>query len=128
MLDCKPCVALLDTQAKLFDNVAPVSTAYRSLADTLQFLTFIRPDIMYAIQQVLYMHDSRDPHLSDPRYCRLRALSLAFLHPRANHLHRHSTRSGARTPVGLTLAMRFSWGQPHLLVFQATTRSLLLQC
>jgi hypothetical protein len=31
--------------------------AYRSLTDTLQYLTFSRPDIAYAVQQVcLHMH------------------------------------------------------------------------
>ena len=37
---------------------------YRSLAGALQYLTFTRPDIDYAVQQVcLHMHDPREPHL-----------------------------------------------------------------
>ena len=37
---------------------------YRSLAGALQYLTFTRPDIAYAVQQVcLHMHDPREPHL-----------------------------------------------------------------
>ncbi|GJU52944.1 ribonuclease H-like domain-containing protein [Tanacetum coccineum] len=36
-----------------------------SLAGALQYLTFTRPDISYAVQQVcLFMHDPREPHLS----------------------------------------------------------------
>lgn len=39
-------------------------TLYRSLAGVLQYLTFTRPDISYAVQQVcLFMHDRRHAHL-----------------------------------------------------------------
>jgi hypothetical protein len=39
-------------------------TAYRSLAGALQYLTFTRPDITYAVQQIcLHMHDPRETHL-----------------------------------------------------------------
>ncbi|XP_039797818.1 uncharacterized mitochondrial protein AtMg00810-like [Panicum virgatum] len=41
------------------------ATAYRSLAGALQYLTFTRPDITYAVQQVcLHMHDPRESHLA----------------------------------------------------------------
>ncbi|XP_021854633.2 uncharacterized mitochondrial protein AtMg00810-like [Spinacia oleracea] len=60
---CKP----VDTNAKLSaDSGPPVAdlTQYRSLAGALQYLTFTRPDIAYAVQQVcLFMHDPREPHL-----------------------------------------------------------------
>nr|GFA16850.1 ribonuclease H-like domain-containing protein [Tanacetum cinerariifolium] len=40
-------------------------TLYRSLAGSLQYLTFTRPDISYVVQQVcLHMHDLREPHFS----------------------------------------------------------------
>nr|GEX86836.1 ribonuclease H-like domain-containing protein [Tanacetum cinerariifolium] len=40
-------------------------TLYRSLAGSLQYLTFTRPDITYIVQQVcLYTHDPREPHFS----------------------------------------------------------------
>ncbi|PWA62706.1 ribonuclease H-like domain-containing protein [Artemisia annua] len=40
-------------------------TLYRSLAGGLQYLTFTRPDLSYAVQQIcLYMHDPREPHLA----------------------------------------------------------------
>ncbi|KAJ9556167.1 hypothetical protein OSB04_010781 [Centaurea solstitialis] len=56
-----------DTKTKLAVDGEPVSdpTLYRSLAGALQYLTFTRPDIAYAIQQVcLFMHDPRLPHLN----------------------------------------------------------------
>ncbi|KAJ9548832.1 hypothetical protein OSB04_021375 [Centaurea solstitialis] len=52
---------------KLAVDGEPVSdpTLYRSLAGALQNLTFTRPDIAYAVQQVcLFMHDPRLPHLN----------------------------------------------------------------
>ena len=61
MTDCKPCSTPVDTQAKLSAD----PTAYRSLAGALQYLTFTRPDLTYAVQQVcLRMHDPRESHLS----------------------------------------------------------------
>ncbi|XP_057529046.1 uncharacterized mitochondrial protein AtMg00810-like [Amaranthus tricolor] len=40
-------------------------TLYRSLAGALQYLTFTRPDISYAVKQVcLYMHDPRIEHMA----------------------------------------------------------------
>lgn len=40
-------------------------TDFRSLAGALQYLTFTRPDISYAVQQVcLHMHDPRESHLT----------------------------------------------------------------
>ncbi|GKD86983.1 ribonuclease H-like domain-containing protein [Tanacetum coccineum] len=40
-------------------------TLYRSLARGLQYLTFTRPDLSRAVQQVcLYMHDPREPHFA----------------------------------------------------------------
>ncbi|GJW63982.1 reverse transcriptase domain-containing protein [Tanacetum coccineum] len=57
----------VDTESKLREDGDPVSdlTLYRSLAGSLQYFTFTRPDISYAVQQVcLYTHDPREPHLS----------------------------------------------------------------
>jgi hypothetical protein len=68
MTDCKPCSTLVDTQAKLSATVGdPVADpiAYRSLAGALQYLTFTRPDLTYAVQQIcLHMHDPRESHLA----------------------------------------------------------------
>ncbi|GKA23859.1 ribonuclease H-like domain-containing protein [Tanacetum coccineum] len=55
------------TESKLGLEGAPVQdpTLYRSLAGGLQYLTFTRPDLSYAVQQIcLYMHDPREPHLA----------------------------------------------------------------
>nr|GEX90693.1 ribonuclease H-like domain-containing protein [Tanacetum cinerariifolium] len=57
----------VDTESKLGLDGDPISypTLYRSLAGALQYLTFTRPDISYAVQQTcLYMHDPRDPYFT----------------------------------------------------------------
>ncbi|GKB81625.1 ribonuclease H-like domain-containing protein [Tanacetum coccineum] len=67
MQKCNPCKTPVDTESKLCPDGKPVSdpTLYRSLAGALQYLTFTRPDLSYAVQQVcLYMHDPRDPHFT----------------------------------------------------------------
>jgi hypothetical protein len=61
MGDCKPYSTWVDTQAKASSDMgAPISdpTVYRNLVGALQYLTFTRPHIVYAVQQVcLHMHD-----------------------------------------------------------------------
>ena len=67
MAHCNPCRTPVDTESKLGSAGDPVHdpTLYRSLAGALQYLTFTRPDISYAVQQVcLYMHDPREPHFT----------------------------------------------------------------
>jgi hypothetical protein len=68
MTNCKPCTTPVDTKGKQSEAEGPSvtdPTAYRSLAGALQYLTFTRPDITYAVQQVcLHMHDPREPHLT----------------------------------------------------------------
>ena len=52
MTDCKPCSTPVDPQGKLSEvGGTPVTdpTAYQSLAGALQYLTFIRLDITYAV-------------------------------------------------------------------------------
>jgi hypothetical protein len=67
MTDCKPCSTLVDLKAKLAaDSGPPVQdrSHFRSIAGALQYLTFTRPDIAYAVQQVcLHMHAPRESHL-----------------------------------------------------------------
>ncbi|GKG01937.1 ribonuclease H-like domain-containing protein, partial [Tanacetum coccineum] len=66
MLNCNPCKTPVDTEKKLGPEGSPVTdpTLY-CLAGSLQYLTFTRPDLSYAVQQLsLYMHDPREPHLN----------------------------------------------------------------
>ena len=68
MSSCKPLPIPVDTKAKLSGSSGnpyhdPIE--YRSLAGALQYLTFTRPDISYAVQQVcLFMHDPKTQHMS----------------------------------------------------------------
>ncbi|XP_022024683.1 uncharacterized mitochondrial protein AtMg00810-like [Helianthus annuus] len=68
MTACKPCTTPVDLSSKLSASDGPRfsdPTLYRSLAGALQYLTFTRPDISYAMQQIcLFMHDPRDAHYS----------------------------------------------------------------
>jgi hypothetical protein len=64
--DCKPCMTPVDLQTKLADNSGPPvadASQFQSIAGALHYLTFTRPDITYAVQQIcLHMHDPREPH------------------------------------------------------------------
>jgi hypothetical protein len=72
MVDCKPISMPVDTHAKVFANSGPPVadlTHFRSLVGALQYLTFTRPDITYAVQQIfLHMHDPRKPHLTTMKH------------------------------------------------------------
>ncbi|GKA92938.1 ribonuclease H-like domain-containing protein [Tanacetum coccineum] len=67
MVNCNPSQTPVDTESKLGPEGVPVQdpTLYCSLAGGLQYLTFTRPDLSYAVQQIfLYMHDPREPHFA----------------------------------------------------------------
>jgi len=67
MFDCKPCSTPVDTQAKLFEDDSPPvtdTTSYRSLTSALQYLTFSKPDIAYAVPA--YAHSAGAPSQADP--------------------------------------------------------------
>ncbi|GJR67950.1 ribonuclease H-like domain-containing protein [Tanacetum coccineum] len=67
MANCNLTRTPVDTESKLGSDRDPISdpTLYRSLASGLQYHTFTRPNISYAVQQVcLHMHDPREPHLA----------------------------------------------------------------
>ncbi|GKB27958.1 ribonuclease H-like domain-containing protein [Tanacetum coccineum] len=67
MANCNPTRTPVDTESKLGSDGDPISdpTLYRSLAGGLQYLTFTRPNISYAVEHVcLHMHDPREPHLT----------------------------------------------------------------
>ncbi|GJX37179.1 ribonuclease H-like domain-containing protein [Tanacetum coccineum] len=70
MVNCNPSRTPVDTESKLGPNGVPVQdpTMYQSLAGGLQYLTFTRPDLSYAVQQIcLYMPDPQEPHLAAPK-------------------------------------------------------------
>jgi hypothetical protein len=67
MAECKPSSTPVNISPKLAVDGPPVQdpSDYRSLTGALQWLTFTRPDISYAVHRVcLYMHDPREPHLA----------------------------------------------------------------
>ncbi|GJX92675.1 ribonuclease H-like domain-containing protein [Tanacetum coccineum] len=67
MVNCNPSRTPVDTESKLgtIGDVVSDLTMYQSLVGSMQYLTFTRPDISYAVQQVcLHMHDPREPHFS----------------------------------------------------------------
>jgi len=68
MVNCKPALTSMDTKSKLSATSGEKfadPTLYRSLVGALQYLTFTRPDISYAVQQIcLYMHDPRTSHFA----------------------------------------------------------------
>ena len=68
MSDCKPYSTPVDTNLKVSTATSdPVQdpSNFCSLAGALQYLTFTRSDIAYAVQQVcLHMHDPRELHLA----------------------------------------------------------------
>ncbi|GJR40369.1 hypothetical protein Tco_1198343 [Tanacetum coccineum] len=65
MANYNPSRTPVDTESKLGPDGVPVQdpTLYRVLVGGLQYLTFTRTDMSYAVQQVcLYMHDTREPY------------------------------------------------------------------
>jgi hypothetical protein len=66
MNGCNPVHTPVDTAGKLSTEDGDLledPTFYRSLAGALQYLTFTRPDISYAVQQVcMFMHAPRTTH------------------------------------------------------------------
>ncbi|GKE42935.1 ribonuclease H-like domain-containing protein, partial [Tanacetum coccineum] len=67
MINCNLSRTPVDTESKLGPDGVPVQdpSLYRSLVGGLQYLTFTRPNLSYAVQQTcLYMHDPREPHLA----------------------------------------------------------------
>lgn len=67
MIECKPISMPVDVNSKLTSEAGDKilnAREYRSLAGALQYLTFTRPDITYAVRQIcLFMHDPRVKHM-----------------------------------------------------------------
>jgi hypothetical protein len=65
MANCKPASTPIDNKGKLSADGPPVRDAknYRSIAGALQYLTVMRPDLAFTVQQAcLRMHDPRQQH------------------------------------------------------------------
>ena len=71
MLQCIPARTPAETTHKLGANGPPVAdpSLYCSISGALQYLTFTRPDIAFAVQQnCLFLHDPWEPHLHAFKY------------------------------------------------------------
>ncbi|GJS32336.1 ribonuclease H-like domain-containing protein [Tanacetum coccineum] len=82
MQHCNPWKTPVDIESKLGSDGDPISspTLYRSLAGALQYLTFTRPNISYAVQQIcLYMHDPHDPYFNALKHI------LRYVHGTLDH-------------------------------------------
>ncbi|XP_021721680.1 uncharacterized protein LOC110689249 [Chenopodium quinoa] len=67
MASCKPSATPVEVKPKDSSTGSPCTdlTLYRSLAGAWQYLTFTRPDVSYAVQQVcLHMHDPKESHMA----------------------------------------------------------------
>ncbi|XP_024969826.1 uncharacterized protein LOC112509203 [Cynara cardunculus var. scolymus] len=68
MTSCNLMTTPMETSSKLSATggaLLPDGTLYRHLAGALQYLTFTRLDITYAVQQVcLFIHAPREPHFN----------------------------------------------------------------
>lgn len=138
MADCKPCNTPIDSCAKLSSVAGPTvsdPTDFHSLAGALQYLTFTRPDISYAVQQVcLHMHDPREPHLAALkkilRYIQgtldlsLHIQRVFYLRP--HHLLRCRLGRLPRHSVLHVWLRSLPWGQPRVLVLEAATHGVPL--
>lgn len=134
MLSCNLCNIHADTRSKLSFSGIPIDdpTLYHSLAGALQYLTFTRPDIAYAVQQAcLHMHAPREPHLHALKRIR-RYLQGMLIH--GIHLRLSSVDYLISLLIGrdvliytafyfwvLCIPRRFS----YLLIFKASTCCLL---
>ncbi|XP_071712480.1 uncharacterized protein [Rutidosis leptorrhynchoides] len=89
----------VDNNGKLSGNTGPSysnPTEFRSLAGALQYLTFTRPDISYAVQQICL-------HMHDPKVCHMQALCRIIRYVRGTISHGlHLTRSPLSSPVSYT--------------------------
>ncbi|VFQ98670.1 unnamed protein product [Cuscuta campestris] len=85
MVSCRPISTPVDTKDKLSSSsgtALPDPSLYRSIVGALQYLTFTRPDITYAVQQLcLHLHAPRDSHLTAMKrvLCYLSGTATHFL-------------------------------------------------
>ncbi|GKC77207.1 ribonuclease H-like domain-containing protein [Tanacetum coccineum] len=101
--------------------------AFWSLAGSLQYLTFTRPDLSYAVRQVcLFMHDPREQHLATLkrilRYVRGTldyGLQLFSASPLSSVGYFDADWAGCPTTRQSTSMYCVSWQQLVILVLQA---------
>ncbi|XP_071725985.1 uncharacterized mitochondrial protein AtMg00810-like [Rutidosis leptorrhynchoides] len=99
-----PAATPVDTQGKQSSSVGDLysnPTLYRSLAGALQYLTFTRPDISYAVQQICL-------HMHAPHVAHMHALKRVIRYIKGTlSLGLHITSSRSRDLVSFTDA---DWG------------------
>ncbi|XP_071695434.1 uncharacterized mitochondrial protein AtMg00810-like [Rutidosis leptorrhynchoides] len=82
MTGCRSIKTPVDTNGKMSTNGPSYfdPTEFRSLAGALQYLTFTRPDISYAVQQICL-------HMHDPKECHMQALRriIRYIHGTKSH-------------------------------------------
>ncbi|XP_071712478.1 uncharacterized mitochondrial protein AtMg00810-like [Rutidosis leptorrhynchoides] len=104
MSTCKSVKTPVDTNGKLSSTNGPSysnATEFCSLAGALQYLTFTRPDISYAVQQICL-------HMHDPKECHMQALRRILKYVRGTVSHGlHLTKSLLSSLVSYTDA---DWG------------------
>jgi hypothetical protein len=99
MTDCNPVQTPVDTAGKLgSDAGGPFAdpTLFRSLADALQYLTFTRPDISYAVQQICM-------HIDAPQNAHFLALKRIVRYLKGTaHMGLMMRKSSVSSLVGFT--------------------------
>ena len=112
MLDCQSSRTHVDTSFKLSADGQPFHdpTLYRSLTETLQYLTITRPEISFVVQQAcLHMHD---PWL--PRYNHVKRV-LRYLIGTLDHglhINKSTTHSLTHTLMQTRLVVQ-TLDDPH---------------
>jgi hypothetical protein len=90
MSSCKSCPTPVDTKPKMSatDSVPHADPSLYSLAGALQYLTFTRPDISYAVQQIcLFMHNPMETYMHALHQI-LQSSSLPIFHYLLNIIYR----------------------------------------
>ncbi|XP_021719327.1 uncharacterized protein LOC110686999 [Chenopodium quinoa] len=128
MSNCSPCPTPVDTKSKLsasHDDPYEDPTKYRSLAGAFQYLTFTRPDISYAVQQVcLHMHDPRNAHMGAlKRIIRYLQGTLSF----GLHLYKSSINQLRQPTLSKSSAKAEYRGVANVVSDSCWIRNLLLE-
>jgi hypothetical protein len=140
MANCKAVPTPADTKPKTSATDGTLisdATTFRSLAGALQYLTIMRPDIAYAVQQVcLHMHAPRDVHLTMLkrilRYVKgTPTLGVQLRTITTPTLTVYSGRGLGRLPGYSSLYVRLLRVPrliPHIVVIQTTNHGVEVEC